>query len=50
MKDGLGVRIYNVWKCELYESRPSVSQEPPVLIRECNLPMSFYEKYQTEFC
>ena len=30
-KDGLGVRIYNVWKCGLYESQMSKSQGLPVL-------------------
>jgi hypothetical protein len=32
MKDRLGVRIYyNIWKCRLYESQISKSQDPPAV-------------------
>ena len=32
-KNGLGLRIYKVWRCKLYESRTSESRKPPIFAR-----------------
>jgi len=40
MEDRLGVTVYNVWKCGLYECPTSKSQLPPEFFFTCNFSLS----------